>query len=30
MHHLFDNLPSVDGAAIIAIANSLRAVVALS
>ena len=30
MNHLFDKLPSVDDAAIIAVANTLRAVVALS
>jgi hypothetical protein len=30
MNHLFDNLPSADDAAIIAVANALRAVVALS
>jgi hypothetical protein len=30
MNDLFDNLSSVDAAAIIAVANALRAVVALS
>jgi hypothetical protein len=29
MQHLFDNVPSVDDAAIIAVANALRAAVAL-
>jgi hypothetical protein len=30
MNYLFDNLPSIDHAAIIAVANALRAVVARS